>query len=89
MQYICTALTAGLGGFALQRLSWTNHLVKRDALLACQESSCNIKHYASALLCVTSACAAGVDVQRDVLDLMGFKPLMSDVQEMDHRCFVK
>lgn len=39
--------------------------------------------------CVNFACAAGVDVQRDVVDLMGFKPLMSDVQEMDHRCFVK
>ena len=33
--------------------------------------------------------AAGVDVQRDVLDLMGFKPHMPDVQDMDHRCFVK
>lgn len=33
--------------------------------------------------------AAGVDVQRDVLDLMGFKPHMPDVRDMDNRCFVK
>ena len=33
--------------------------------------------------------AAGVDLQKDVLDLMGFKPLMPNVQLMDKRCFSK
>lgn len=35
------------------------------------------------------ACNAGVDIQRDVLDLMGFKPLMPQVKDMDGRCFSK
>lgn len=40
-------------------------------------------------VCADCRHLAGIDVQRDVLDLMGFKPLMPDIQEMDHRCFVK
>ena len=34
-------------------------------------------------------CNAGVDIQKDVLDLMGFKPLMPQVKDMDRRCFSK
>jgi len=34
-------------------------------------------------------CNAGVDIQKDVLDLMGFKPLMPQVKNMDRRCFSK
>lgn len=33
--------------------------------------------------------APGVDVQKGVLDLMGFKPLMPQVKDMDRRCFSK
>lgn len=38
-----------------------------------------------------NVCNAGVDIQRDVLDLMGFKPLMPQVKvkDMDRRCFSK
>ena len=32
---------------------------------------------------------AGVDVEKDVVDLMGFKPLMPEVKTMDSRCFSK
>jgi len=36
-----------------------------------------------------NVCNAGVDIQKDVLDLMGFKPLMPQVKDMDRRCFSK
>ena len=44
------------------------------------------KHASNVCLCL--ACA-GVDLQKDVLDLMGFRPLMPRVKDMDHRCFNK
>lgn len=33
--------------------------------------------------------APGVDLQKDVLNLMGFKPIMPHVKDMDRRCFSK
>ena len=42
----------------------------------------------SVYFAVSKVCmSAGVDLQKDVLDLMGFKPLAPNVQLMDSRCF--
>jgi len=54
-------------------------------------SSCSVMHFVwdSMRSVKADACNAGVDIQRDVLDLMGFKPLMPQVKDMDGRCFSK
>lgn len=38
---------------------------------------------------IAAESGAGVDVEKDVLGLMGFKPLMPEVKTMDSRCFSK
>ncbi len=58
---------------------------------ALQLSSCSVMRFVwdSMRSVEADACNAGVDIQRDVLDLMGFKPLMPQVKDMDGRCFSK
>lgn len=71
-----------------QLVSLHLHVFCRGTWLPCQRQCAHAKHCRLLHHKSTSA-AAGIDMQKDVLDLMGFKPLMSDVREMDHRCFVK